>query len=264
MIADNNNLPTKRDEDGRYFIDRDGSIFRYVLNYLRDKTLNLPDNFNELKQLKHEADFYQIESLTTEIENRINTMNERQKQILDGLYFTLISKLNQGKILTIIGPVKVLRLFRLESVARKFVKTLEPSISCQCNFPNEDKVISCQPWNEFQRQLLAKQARKFGLPTGYWDDYFYLPFEKILNHDEFVAILNKYEAKLLHTNITYERKNYDDITYTLVENWFVPNIAITQYEQYFTNAFNTSSTSNTSSTTAGAGYYSSASMNGVL
>ncbi|CAF1608133.1 unnamed protein product, partial [Didymodactylos carnosus] len=173
MISDSNNLQSKCDEAGHYFIDR--SIFRYILNYLRDKTLNLPDNFNEFKQLKYEADFYQIDSLITEIENRTNAINEQQKQNLDGLYFTLISKLNQDKILTIIGPIKVLRLFRLEQIARKFVKTLNPSISCQCNFPNKDKIISCQPWNEFQRQLLAKQARKFGLPTGYWDDYFYLP-----------------------------------------------------------------------------------------
>ena len=31
-----------KDEDGRYFIDRDGTHFRYILNYLRDGNTYLP------------------------------------------------------------------------------------------------------------------------------------------------------------------------------------------------------------------------------
>jgi uracil-DNA glycosylase len=31
----------ERDEKGRYFIDRDGKLFNYILNYLRNKELIL-------------------------------------------------------------------------------------------------------------------------------------------------------------------------------------------------------------------------------
>lgn len=52
-----------KDSRGRFFIDRDGPMFRYVLNFLRSSKLNLPDNFQELDQLMEEADFYQISQL---------------------------------------------------------------------------------------------------------------------------------------------------------------------------------------------------------
>ncbi|XP_078688086.1 uncharacterized protein LOC144920086 [Branchiostoma floridae x Branchiostoma belcheri] len=56
-------LPTGRDDQGRYFIDRDGELFRFVLNFLRTTELLLPDDFKEISQLKKEADFYQIQPL---------------------------------------------------------------------------------------------------------------------------------------------------------------------------------------------------------
>ena len=52
-----------KDSRGNFFIDRDGPMFRYVLNFLRSSKLNLPDNFQEFDQLTEEADFYQIPRL---------------------------------------------------------------------------------------------------------------------------------------------------------------------------------------------------------
>jgi len=50
-------------DDGRVFLDRDGSLFRYILNFLRDPghfTLKLR-NKQELDLLRHEAAFYGLE-----------------------------------------------------------------------------------------------------------------------------------------------------------------------------------------------------------
>ncbi|XP_061901848.1 BTB/POZ domain-containing protein KCTD16-like [Entelurus aequoreus] len=52
-----------RDFRGRYFIDRDGFLFRYVLDYLRDKQVVLPDHFPERGRLKREADYFQLPDL---------------------------------------------------------------------------------------------------------------------------------------------------------------------------------------------------------
>ncbi|ELK11021.1 BTB/POZ domain-containing protein KCTD12 [Pteropus alecto] len=45
-----------RDSKGRFFLDRDGFLFRYILDYLRDLQLVLPDYFPERSRLQREAD----------------------------------------------------------------------------------------------------------------------------------------------------------------------------------------------------------------
>jgi hypothetical protein len=238
IIRNQTTTTTQFDSHGHYFIDRDGTYFRYILNYFREKKLILPENFSELKQLCSEAKFYQIDRLVNEIENRLNTTNEHNKQLELGLNFTLISNLNQGgRILTLIGPLKLIRFFQIDSIGKQFLKIIsnfaDPThISCQCTFPIDDKLISCQPFDPLQRIILAKQARKMGMAVSYCDDYFYIPIERhIILRDEFAQLLlNKYHGKLLHTNITYE-KSSNDGSYTLVENWFIPNISMAKCEQ---------------------------------
>jgi hypothetical protein len=54
----------KKDPEGRFFIDRDGRHFVYILNYLRDEGDELefifPENPLILKELKKEFNYYQI------------------------------------------------------------------------------------------------------------------------------------------------------------------------------------------------------------
>ncbi|XP_066305221.1 BTB/POZ domain-containing protein KCTD19-like [Branchiostoma lanceolatum] len=56
-------LRTLQDDQGRYFIDRNGRLFEHVLNFLRTSQLVLPEDFKELPLLEMEADFYQIKPL---------------------------------------------------------------------------------------------------------------------------------------------------------------------------------------------------------
>ncbi|XP_061593446.1 uncharacterized protein LOC133458009 [Cololabis saira] len=46
-----------------YFIDRDGPMFRYILNFLRTSKLLIPDDFKEYSQLCEEASFFQLAPL---------------------------------------------------------------------------------------------------------------------------------------------------------------------------------------------------------
>ncbi|XP_038651753.1 BTB/POZ domain-containing protein KCTD16b isoform X2 [Scyliorhinus canicula] len=52
-----------RDNRGRFFIDRDGFLFRYILDYLRDRAVVLPELFPEKLRLRREAEFFQLPEL---------------------------------------------------------------------------------------------------------------------------------------------------------------------------------------------------------
>ena len=54
---------TKPSEDGSYFIDRDGTHFRYILNYLRIGQLIVPKDEIIREELLAEAEFYQVEGI---------------------------------------------------------------------------------------------------------------------------------------------------------------------------------------------------------
>ena len=60
----------KPSEDGSFFIDRDGTYFRFILNYLRNGELILPDGATFLKELEAEAKFYQLQGILDELKPR--------------------------------------------------------------------------------------------------------------------------------------------------------------------------------------------------
>ena len=62
------NLPSTKDVDGAYFIDADGDMFIYVLNFLRRNQLSLPSEFQEYDRLLVEAEFFQIQPLIDHIQ----------------------------------------------------------------------------------------------------------------------------------------------------------------------------------------------------
>ena len=60
-------FPMKPSEDGTFFIDRDGTYFRYILNYLRDGKLSLPEGATVIEEIEAEAEFYQIQGILEEL-----------------------------------------------------------------------------------------------------------------------------------------------------------------------------------------------------
>eukprot|EP01084_Bolivina_argentea_P300684 518549_1 len=61
-------------QDGSYFIDRDGTHFRLILNFLRDTQVLLPNNRSQLQELKVECKFYNLESLNKSIDRKLKLM----------------------------------------------------------------------------------------------------------------------------------------------------------------------------------------------
>lgn len=61
MFTGNNRVA--KDSRGRYFIDRDGVLFRYILDFLRNDDLTLPKDFEEMDRLLVEAEYFKLKSL---------------------------------------------------------------------------------------------------------------------------------------------------------------------------------------------------------
>lgn len=59
-----------KDAKGKVFIDRDGVLFRYILDYLRNQNIVLPENFHEKARLRAEAEFFQLEGLLRSLEGK--------------------------------------------------------------------------------------------------------------------------------------------------------------------------------------------------
>lgn len=67
-------------DDGAYFIDADGTHFRYILNFLRGKikdTSQLPTDLLILHQMKVEANYFQVKGL----ENMIDPLLQRNLEL---------------------------------------------------------------------------------------------------------------------------------------------------------------------------------------
>ncbi|XP_045510326.1 BTB/POZ domain-containing protein kctd15 [Colias croceus] len=50
-----------------YFIDRDGGMFRHILNYLRNCRLILPNNFADYDLLVTEAEYFQLHQMVEDL-----------------------------------------------------------------------------------------------------------------------------------------------------------------------------------------------------
>jgi len=60
-------LQTRRDTEGRYFIDRDGRHFHHILNYLRDGKYPVGLAAREREEVAREAAFYGLEAMAAHL-----------------------------------------------------------------------------------------------------------------------------------------------------------------------------------------------------
>ena len=281
-------IPTATDNKQRIFIDRDGPLFRHILNFLRDKNLNLPSDFSEYAQLRQEADFYRIEPILTYLDfffstklnlNGKNSINSSTLSLVSipngnsltekettstnlnkkGQYFTIISKLYQGTLESLIGCLRIIgSISFLDANSKRFMNCLTTNDAknengasnnnsnsplnvldgfvCEFKFMHEEKMICCKPCGVTGSNdtnltnmctTVVRLAKRFGITTGYWEDMFYLTLESsVPNREKLSSILNeKHNGKLLSTCVCDRRSTYDEnSTSTLVERWYLSDL----------------------------------------
>ncbi|GCC18122.1 hypothetical protein chiPu_0017808 [Chiloscyllium punctatum] len=75
MFRPKSGLGLARDGKGRFFIDRDGFLFRYILDYMRDQQLVLPDHFPERSRLQREAEYFALPELVKTLSPKLSKQN---------------------------------------------------------------------------------------------------------------------------------------------------------------------------------------------
>ena len=59
------------DKEGRIFLDRDGAIFGYVLEHLRDRSAPLPEDKLTLQRIRNDATYFGLASLIEAVERKL-------------------------------------------------------------------------------------------------------------------------------------------------------------------------------------------------
>ena len=109
MFSGRHQLVKLKGKDNTFFIDRDGTHFRHILNYLRDDLCldTLPQEVTILKEIQREADYYQLSGLFDMIQSIITPLPilpDYSQANIDCLFNKVIKDLttepNNQKIMT--------------------------------------------------------------------------------------------------------------------------------------------------------------------
>uniref|UniRef100_H9GBE0 BTB domain-containing protein n=1 Tax=Anolis carolinensis TaxID=28377 RepID=H9GBE0_ANOCA len=75
MFTQKSTRSLARDSRGRFFVDRDGFLFRYILDFMRDQELVLPEHFPERGRLQREAEFFKLPELVKSLAPKLSKQN---------------------------------------------------------------------------------------------------------------------------------------------------------------------------------------------
>ena len=93
-------------EDGSFFIDRDGTYFRFLLNYLRNGELILPDGATFLKELEAEAKFYQLQGILDELHELHELHRTAPKELKEFEESVILTNEEHRRVLKTWLPIK--------------------------------------------------------------------------------------------------------------------------------------------------------------
>ena len=82
MFSGREGIEVPVDEDGYVFIDRDGTHFRVILNFLRSGKITFPKDSAEAELLWDELQFYMLEAYVTEKRATTHTSNDSAQLVV--------------------------------------------------------------------------------------------------------------------------------------------------------------------------------------
>jgi len=70
-------MSVKRDRNNRYFIDRDGKLFSFILNYLRTGLVHVDKRQEDIEAILEEAEFFALDELCNYLKSELQKIQER-------------------------------------------------------------------------------------------------------------------------------------------------------------------------------------------
>lgn len=227
-------VPTSKDSSGRYFIDRDGHLFRHILNYLRTGKLLLPEDFTDLLNLKLEADFYRIDTLVMEIDELIRARLEKlsRKALLESEKLQHYQNSNAPKYDQIqLG-------YHLDLIEHNFLNTNNRRLQIITHFD----VFKILPLTVDDMNMMQNFKEKIhsspnvsykandALCFYLGNDMFELQNISYMTRAQISHILLQLNAKLLNSNIAYLNSNNNNAyNLSIYDKWFVPKDIAEKY-----------------------------------
>jgi len=215
-------IPTATDGGGSFFIDRDGKLFRHILNFLRNDKLVLPENFAELQQLKEEVDFYQITPMMKALSDfsaardeaaELERVQARRRlesladgQIVDVVEHNILDDINSafGKTIQIYAPASILRCLPLQHE----------------DLANVEKLVQVTQQTDYHPNRSA-DGPLWNLGKGYIE----IQDINYLTRSEVGEIFRCFGCRLLQSSAAYS--NASEVTnknvMTILDKWFVPD-----------------------------------------
>ena len=145
------------DEQGRYFVEANGELFKYVLDYLRRDELILPDDFNQYDLLLIEAEFFRLDYL---VEN-IRRICRRQFNVVsikvgDKLHHTTMNTLRKYPHSSLLRMLK-----NADAFGRHCIDTESDMFSYVLDYLRKDSLHLPSDFNEYES--LLKVAKCFDI-----------------------------------------------------------------------------------------------------
>lgn len=146
---------------GDYFIDRNGRLFGYVLEYLRavangETTCPLPDDPRDLQALARESEFFQLPGLMERIQSTSIMPQPSTRCMYDSLYLETGFNSIEGPNLREMEQRKVVVMSQLNHVVQAkqadgyFIEV------CKCGVSHREGPDGCMQHNLFYHILLKK------------------------------------------------------------------------------------------------------------
>nr|XP_039265070.1 BTB/POZ domain-containing protein kctd15-like [Styela clava] len=109
-----------------YFLDRDGNMFRYILNFLRTSTLDLPQDFQELDLLMQEAQFFELDLML-----KLLTKFKQKREAKKRQEFLICRTIQESEQITLSGSaVLVNEILHTPDRKSEHSKEIYSKISC--------------------------------------------------------------------------------------------------------------------------------------
>lgn len=258
------NYPTYKDKDGRLFIDRDGSLFSHVLNYLRYSKLNINELsnqnnefncenvvqiINKLSNLRIEADFYRIDSLINDIDQLLASQREKFEKlaILNENrfnYYHLQVQNLQSNAASIQQNLAKEDGYHLELIEHNFLNTNTKCLQIIAHYDvfkmlplmKDDMEIIERAKQSINESLQSQVPHKLSQEHrhNFWylgNDCFEIQNISYLTRSQLGHILlQNTNSKLIHSNIAY-LNSVNNSTYNLsiFDKWCLPKDAVGKY-----------------------------------